>query len=141
MNLTVIKRGVAIAVVVGVGAAVATGLKVLGSPAEARARKLDEQRVSDLQQLANTLDSYRTRHGHLAESTEVAAREFDLVVVLRDPLTNQRYDYRILSQRSYELCADFQRASQLDPRFPHVGFWSHGAGHHCFEITARELSR
>jgi hypothetical protein len=137
MNLTAIKRVTAIVIVGGVSVAVAAGLKVLGPPGEERARKLDVQRVSDLQQLASALDSYRTRHGHLPDSAETAAGEFNVVMVARDPDTNQPYGYRVLDSDRYELCADFQRASQPDRHSPAVGFWSHGPGRQCFTRNLR----
>jgi hypothetical protein len=140
MNLDEIKRAAAILLVGGVFAAVVMGLKVIG-PSEERARKVDAERVRDLQELTTALDSYLMRHGRLAESVEIAAGEFNLGTVVRDPETRQPYRYRALSGTHYELCADFRQPSQPDRYSPGVGFWSHGAGRHCFEIVPRQVTR
>ncbi len=137
MTLSLLKRMAAMVAVAGVGVAVAAGLKVTGPPREERTRQLDAERVRDLQQLASALESYRARHGRPADSAEIAAREFNVVMMARDPETNQPYEYRILDSERYELCADFRRASQPDLYSPAVGFWSHGPGRQCFTRNLR----
>ena len=132
MTLDLIKRMAAVVAVVGVAVAVVAGLNAIGPPREERTRQLDAERVRDLQQLASALESYRARHGRPADSAEIAAREFNVVMMARDPETNQPYGYRVLDSGRYELCADFQRASQPDRQSPAVGFWSHGPGRQCF---------
>jgi hypothetical protein len=104
--------------------------------------------VEDLQRLATAVDLYRTRGGHLPGSLEEVRRDLPNDIS-RDPVTGQPYAYRLISVDRYELCADFQRASEADRGYggydyggsAGVGFWSHPAGHRCFELKSREAVR
>jgi hypothetical protein len=148
MNLNLAKRLFLVAAIAAVCVSVAVGLKLLGSPSEERARKLDDRRVEDLQRLATAVDLYRSRAGHLPSSLEEVRRDLPNDMS-RDPVTEQPYGYRLISVDKYELCADFQRASEADRGYggydyggsAGMGFWSHPAGHRCFESKSREAVR
>ena len=58
-------------VVVSVG----TGLYLLGSPAEERARRMDARRITDLQAISAAADLYWTRHDSLPMSLDELAAE------------------------------------------------------------------
>ncbi len=100
--------GVSAAVVI---AAVAAGLFVLGSPAEERARRFDERRVTDLHAIAAATDVYWTRHARLPESLEELASEPGVRIATGDPASSLPYGYRALDDAGYELCAYFERES------------------------------
>jgi hypothetical protein len=114
---------------------VAGGLYMLGSPANERRRRFDERRVSDLQGLQLATNLYRTRHQRLPVSLDELNKESGMAISARDPVTGQPYDYRVIDERAYELCAVFDRQSQE----PGNAFWSHGSGTQCFQLTAREI--
>jgi type II secretory pathway pseudopilin PulG len=126
--------GVAIVVVV---AAVTTGLVMTGSPSEQRARRLDGRRLASLQVLRSAIDDYWRTNGRLPESVGDLAKEPRFVSDTKDPVTGREYRYRAVTDRAYQLCADFDRpsASELD-----VPFWAHVAGPHCFNLEARALT-
>ena len=143
MNLELTKRLFAVAAIAAVCVSVAVGLKLLGSPSEERARKLDDRRVEDLQRLATAVDLYRTRGGHLPGSLEEVRRDLPNDTP-RDPVTEQPYAYRPIGADGYELCADFQKASEADRGYggsAGMGFWSHPAGRQCFELKSRDVVR
>ncbi len=98
--------GVAAAVVI---AAVAAGLFVIGSPAEERARRFDERRVTDLHGIAAATHLFWNRHARLPESLEELAAEPGVRIATDDPLGSKIYGYRPLGGPRYELCADFER--------------------------------
>jgi hypothetical protein len=128
---------VATAVATVLGAVVA-GLLVIGSPAAERARRLDAQRVGDLRELGRSVDVYWTRHGRLPSSLDELSDEAGLDGDARDPGTGLRYEYRVIDDATYELCASFERrGEQPEP----AGFWSHGAGRQCFRVQARVVDR
>lgn len=129
--------GVAIAAVV---AAVVGGLTLLGSPAEERMRRIDKRRVDDLSEIARATDLYWTRHKRLPSSLEELSGEPGVVVSSRDPETTQAYEYRVLSNGSYELCAHFDRAS-AERRASGVKIWSHGIGKQCFQLETKNIRR
>jgi hypothetical protein len=128
--------------IAAVFASIVAGLVLLGPPSEARARKLDEQRVRDLQQVAGAVDLHRTRQGGLPATLGEASREMGQPPVSGDPVTGEPYPYRVVGADTYELCADFQRASEAQARAGAAAeFWSHRAGHQCFELKPRTLPR
>lgn len=130
--------GLAIAAVL---LAVAGGLLVLESPAQQRTRRLDERRVSDLREIARAVDLFSTRHDRLPASLDELSRELGAGVAVRDPTTGEPYEYRTLGERSYELCAAFERSTTGQTGWRGRGFWAHGAGRHCFELEARTVRR
>jgi hypothetical protein len=118
-----------------VAVAVALGIAVLGSPALARARRLDALRTRDLSSLAGLTNQYWIRHQALPPDLETLAREPEEDPFPADPETRAAYAYRITGDRTWELCATFAAAD--DPDVP-PGFWDHGAGEHCFAFEARK---
>ena len=129
--------GAAIAAVV---LTVAAALYLLGSPQEERVRRLDDRRVQDLRQIAETTNLYWTRHGRVPASIAELSEESGVIVSARDPSTGEPYGYRTVSDKSFELCAVFERDS-ADARStgPASSFWSHGPGRRCFNLTVREV--
>lgn len=140
---TTIIIGLAVAAVI---AAVVAGLLVLPSPAEERARRLDERRVEDLRDIAQAMDLYWTRHAGLPASIEELSREASVTVSARDPDTGQDYELRLLDEATYELCATFEgaRSSAASARARRDrdasdDFWSHAAGRQCFRLEAKAV--
>ena len=116
----------------GVAAAIA-GIGVAGSPGEARLRRLDEHRVSDLVQLASALDAARVRDGRLPGMLSALESRGAPARVRRDPVTGVPYDYRVVDADRYELCAVFDREGGAS-----VGvLWAHPSGRQSFTLTAR----
>lgn len=130
---------VAGAAITSVVAAVAFALYRLGSPDEERIRRLDTRRVENLREIDNMTNHYWTRSARLPASIDELSSESGVSVPDRDPATGAAYGYRIVSDKSFELCAVFDRASdeQATGGNP-LGFWSHGAGRRCFTLTVRE---
>lgn len=128
--------GVIVAVV---GAVVAAGLVFVGTPEEARLRKIDDRRVRDLSDIATSLDSYWNTNQRLPSTLDDAARG-GLASVPRDPVTGEGYTYRIVDDLHYELCATFDRTADEPPSMNRLPFWSHGSGRQCFTIEVRERS-
>jgi hypothetical protein len=120
--------GLAIAVVV---AAIVAGLVISGSPERQRVLGLDEQRVRDLQSLAQSLSAY------YRNTRELPATLADLVdgrtrsSLPRDPETGEEYAYELPERRVFNLCAEFALPSE-DPQPDE--FWSHEAGRRCFRF-------
>lgn len=130
----------ALATVLVVGLVVA-GLMAVGSPGTARKFKADQERRNRVSQLHYVLSAQVRQEGALPESLEVVEDE-----VLRqigygsdpreDPETGELFEYRKISDRSYEVCATFH-ASSNDARAREFGSYpgdrTHSAGRNCFE--------
>lgn len=120
--------------IASVAIAVGTGLFVLGSPSDVRARRLDAQRVDDLRQWARAIDDYWDDNDQLpATLADVRRQEAWTSLREHDPATREPYRYAVTGAVTYELCAVFEHASD-DERAP---LWNHGAGLTCFALEAR----
>lgn len=126
-------RALVAVMAVAIAAAVAAGVLAAGSPAKARERRFDERRVEDLTALGRAVDHHHSVSGRLPDTlTELAQWS---MLDLQDPSTAQPYEYRVLNEDTYHLCAAFQQ-----PSAQRAGFWRHGSGRHCFTLRSRRRS-
>jgi hypothetical protein len=116
-------------------AAIVVGLYVVGSPAEARLRRLDERRVEDLRRARYSVHRYWTRHGQLPSSLDSLSQGSE-EALYRDPATGRAYAYRTTSDTSYELCAVFARPASEGWQRARDEDWRHPAGEKCFPLVA-----
>ncbi|MDP2629383.1 MAG: DUF5671 domain-containing protein [Candidatus Harrisonbacteria bacterium] len=116
---------------------------VVGSPETNRLRRLDQQRVSDLQSIQwRVLDYWQTRE-QMPKGLEALEDDFSGFSVPTDPGTgHQPYEYLLGEGLSFQLCANFDSASlegeqgkAIEPFFGlrGEGNWTHEAGRFCFE--------
>jgi hypothetical protein len=144
-------------------AASVTGVALIDSPATLRARERDEARLTAIANIAGGVDCYYTYENALPETLAImretlaerssttplscAWSEEDL-----DPATNEPYEFRPIDATSFEVCATFDLASREAER-PDTRSYSynyrdggrsfnaiHGAGRHCFTLTAESLT-
>ena len=114
--------------------AVVFGLYLNGTPAEQRLVRQDEQRRSDLSRLSAAIDiAYQIGNSSLPQTLEEVLVTRRLRGIPVDPVSGENYDYEIVAENQYRLCALFARPSEeygigLD-------FWQHGAGRRCFTIA------
>ena len=126
---------VGVLAIAAVAVAVVGGLMSVGPPSVERERRLDERRVDNLREIADAIDLHWTRRGNLPaalDDTVASDASFS------DPATGQSYEYRVLTESTFELCASFG-TDELRPSLE--VFWSHPVGRHCFELEVREVQR
>lgn len=128
-----------------VALAIIAGLVMMGSPGDARARRLDERRVADLSRITLATDGYRSRHNRLPGSLQELAQDPEMSVPARDPATGDAYEYQVLGPKNYELCARFERtdpdSSYPEPQSGTDDGWRHGTGRQCFQREAPAKTR
>jgi hypothetical protein len=123
-------------------AAVAGGLLLVGSPGEARLKRLDDQRVADLRRISSAVALYRTRTGTLPASLDAVRTQGAWRTPPRDPETDQAYEYRVLVDNRYELCATFDRLSDEErPLWSTDVFWAHTSGRQCFPVDVTNVKK
>ncbi|MDD5623938.1 MAG: hypothetical protein PHI23_04490, partial [Candidatus Peribacteraceae bacterium] len=114
----------------------------VGSPGQERLRKLDEQRVSDLQALANGVYDVVYKglpydsSTPLSESLPATVKEVIAksgVTRVNDPQTGEPYIYRVISSSRFEVCAVFA----LPGVHSYDSFWDHSAGEQCFSFDVK----
>ena len=127
-----IDRMLAIVIMTLVTTSVGVGLYVISSPAEQRMMKLDDQRLRDLKKLSDRVDRYWVAFEMLPETLEdmLGAQQSDRVP--KDPVSEKAYDYEVVGDNQYRLCAVFDMASRESAR---LDDWYHEVGDWCFTIT------
>jgi len=125
-----------VVVVVVAIASLVGGLMLIDSPKTTIMKKQDQERVNSLYNIKSIIISdYSTTK---VLPVDLSAPKFSNLV---DPKTDQLYEYRVISETKYELCATFE-LPVADPKnmgysepYPIGGEnWDfHGAGRECFE--------
>lgn len=128
------------------------GFFIIGTPSEQRARRFDEQRVSDLQSLQNQIVNYWIQKESLPSALGLLEDSISGFFVAKDPESETSYEYNILNPLSFELCAEFKTSnkdssSMISKRgyyaypaypYPTDSFqqnWDHEAERTCFTRT------
>lgn len=143
-----------ILVMIGV---VVGGFFLIGSPAEQRQVRLDDQRVSDLSVIQNELTFHFQQKQTLPATLDELGTSLNGFVLPVDPVSGAAYEYTIIkpgpdeditsSQPKFELCATFatesiglqgdvsgKRSYPMTP-YAYGQNWQHAAGRVCFERT------
>ena len=133
-------------IVLMVAATVAAGLWIAGSPSSERARRFDDQRMNDLQQISSAVDAYQASYGKLpaalATLTDPQIARYYNLGSLTDPETSAAYDYAVTGEKTYRLCATFAQPSvdaSEKTRTPYADpngrAWQHTVGRQCFDLV------
>lgn len=122
------------------------GFTFLGSPAAQRDQRLDEKRTQDLQTIQWRVVNYWQTYQLLPETLDDLKENFGFRIPV-DPETGLNYEYEKTGENSFQLCAEFNRASRdfsekelsrlapvtLSVTFDDFDLWEHSAGRNCFE--------
>jgi hypothetical protein len=136
-----VRKAFVVVAVAAVAASVLGGLLLLGSPRTERERRLDARRVADMRALASAVDLYWTRQGQLPSSLATLAQERGIQPNRVDPENGRPYDYRVVGENAYELCAQFARDASEEGRGRREDFWTHGSGLQCFRLAPKTVKR
>jgi hypothetical protein len=126
---------------------IVTGFMIIGSPAFRQKLVRDNQRVIDLQQI-----SYLVQNTYNQTEVKILPASLSTIPLLgydpklpQDPLTKMPYEYKVLGEKQYELCADFETAGEQGkaeyarpyPVAPEMGLvdWNHPAGKYCYSLV------
>lgn len=136
---TNIARNAAVGVSAVVLGSIMLGFFFVGSPAQQRLIRLDDQRTNDLSMIQSNVTNYYVEKGALPANLEDLKGGFTNFTAPTDPITNESYTYTVKNETTYEVCATFA-ANSIDT--PDRGYymyygedWSHGIGNVCFERT------
>ncbi|MES2135146.1 MAG: DUF5671 domain-containing protein [Patescibacteria group bacterium] len=135
-------KGLAVIVTLIVLATVIGGFFIIGSPQSQRSLRLDQQRISDLQNIQYQLTYYWQQKQKLP--VRVSELEDPLVGFFAptDPESGLSYRYESTGDKSFKLCANFSLPSPETPKgavvhltYPAQESWEHGEGEQCFDRT------
>jgi hypothetical protein len=121
-----------------VGCGLLAGFWVVGTPGYQRLVRVDQQRLGDLSSIANNL----YRQAQDKKSDFKLPESLPTSIQAKDPLTKQPYGYTRLTEKTYQLCAEFATDSSTYPlqNSPDAdqGAWTHPKGKHCFDFDVTE---
>lgn len=133
---TMIARNTAWGVSLFILASIVLGFFFVGSPAQQRLVRLDDQRVSDLSIIQNEITNFYIKKEKLPTSLEDLAGPLINFTAPTDPITKEAYTYTIKGELTFELCATFATNSIDTPDRSYYYSnenWSHKSGNTCFE--------
>lgn len=133
-------------------ASVVGGFFIVGTPAEQRRIKFDDQRIGDLQTIQGQIINYWIKKEALPAVLDDLNDSISGFIVPTDPETKVSYTYKITGQLSFELCATFKTSSKDSSsassggRFAYSAYpapyydsfqqnWQHKAQETCFSRT------
>lgn len=121
------------------------GLVVTGGPQVQRAKKMDRERVSDLNTIRNHIQNYINDEKKLPENfLELKAEIKDSQWFPVDPVTRESYEYYKKDDTHFALCAVFQldnrhmEAERTEEFIPDERNYLHPKGKHCYQYYAKE---
>lgn len=141
-----VPKKTAITASVVVLASVVLGFILVGSPAQQRKVRFDDQRVSDLSTIQYEITNYyQTKKGALPATLSDLTNTLSGFTVPVDPNTGAAYEYAAKEGLTFELCATFEAESvsnysnatmaYREYGVNYYGSWNHGIGRTCFERT------
>lgn len=127
---------------------IASGFLIIGSPMDARLYKLDEQKVSDLQNIQWQVVNFYQQKGRVPTSLQELVDPISGWTIPVDPETGEQYSYKA-DGMAFQVCATFNKDSRADvsgvtrpvPVVKEPGIdgdlamspWNHGPGVMCFD--------
>jgi len=127
---------------------VVAGFFIIGTPAEIRMLRFDEQKVSDLQGIQYQIVNYYQQKEELPETLTFLDDPISSFMTPMDPQSGSAYRYTVTGALSFELCATFNKPTPdtrgqgaypaRDMSYPSMGIddnWQHEAGDVCFART------
>jgi len=129
-------------------ASIVAAFFLIGSPMKQRLIKLDERRVNDLQYIQNQIVNYWQNKERLPRNLNELKDDITGVSVPVDPETGLAYEYKVLGNLKFSLCADFDTKSSDFAGYPKYRYsvpapeymfknatWDHEVDDTCFERT------
>lgn len=122
---------------------IAAGFLIIGSPQSQRELRIDQQRISNLQELQWQIISYWQQKESLPATLAEVQDPLSGVPIPVDPVTGEAYGYQRTSPLDFRLCATFAAEggdtyrtsrSYISPMAEDApGSWRHGPGEVCFD--------
>ncbi len=121
-------------------ASIVWGFSVLGSPRTQRLYKYDDQKINDLMNINGAVQSYYGANGNKLPKNFTELSVLNYYINTTDAQSGKAYEYNVKSNTSYELCAEFNKASNEGQitmeTLPYGGTsWTHPVGRYCFLET------
>ncbi len=93
---------------------IAAGFLIVGTPGQARHMRLDEQKVSDLQNIQSEIITYWQQKQKLPTKLTDLNDSLSYFTLPADPQTGDSYEYTATGATAFSICATFNDASNPD---------------------------
>jgi hypothetical protein len=106
------------------------------SPTEARNRKLDDAILSEFDTIDSAINQYYNDKKKMPEALDQLKEDFNYITddTLTDAVTGKKYDYKVVADKKYELCAIFHRSNKEEKNRMYYDMrdrWPHDVGYQC----------
>jgi hypothetical protein len=104
------------------------------SPTVARNRIRDDQVLAKFDTIDSAINTYYTDNGKFPASLDLLVSEKRLQSEsdIKDPITDQKFDYKPGKDKIYQLCATFLSSNQQpDLQNVYQSRWTHSIGYQC----------
>lgn len=124
-----------------IAVAVAASFFIIGTPGGERLKRFDERRVNELLTIQSEILNFWIKKARLPETLGELESDLGYFIVPTDPQTKSPYEYKILGQYQFELCANFAtEGGSTNDYYTSVisnfeSKWNHGIGWTCFTRT------
>ncbi|MCK9578042.1 DUF5671 domain-containing protein [bacterium] len=119
---------------------------IIESPAEARARKLDQKIINNFETIKRGLETYYRDNQKLPESLKVLEEQNYSYVdskEFKEGESEKYYDYKVIEGKRFELCATFNSSSVIGGKETayNSANWKHDKGYQCIPKTIEETGK
>jgi len=118
-------------------------LFIVESPTETRNRKVDQSILENFSQIESAANEYYNTNKKLPDSLDMIREEYRYILEknIVDPITNEKYEYKVVDEKNFEICANFRTSNKnnQDNRFDYYldQEWQHDAGYQCLNGKVR----
>jgi hypothetical protein len=102
----------------------------------------DRATLSKMSEIARHIDQYYTKNKKIPDTLSVLEEYMDKDE-LNDPLTGNRFGYKVIDDNTYELCGEFKTSKSQAPRrmqrrYDRFDKFNYQKGKSCFELQAHK---
>jgi type II secretory pathway pseudopilin PulG len=121
-------------------------LFIVESPAETRNRKIDQKILESFSQIDNAISTFYNDEKKLPANLNELTQEFNYITDrdLSDPITKKGFDYKVLDENTYELCAEFRSSNTTEDVYYDEYSkenWPHESGYQCIKQKVRQYEK
>lgn len=120
------------------------------TPTQARNRKLDEAIISDFNNISTAIENYYQDNKKLPNNLNGLKEDSNFLTGddIKDPIDGQEYEYKIIDDKTYELCAAFRISNKDESEikneysasaYNYSEFYLHDSGYQCLKNTINVL--
>lgn len=112
-----------------------------GSPWEARNKKFDQTRLTNLREIKYAVETYTNKNNNLPQNLSQIKEYLYGAKSITDPETGAEYEYKIVNPTSYQICATFTSDPPADNsnRYSSLSysddFGKYKKGNYCFDLN------